>query len=164
MWSELPGKTNALGYELFAIVGEANGQALPLAFAFTASTSQEAQPGAKDRMLQHVIKHIHEGCPNITYTLSDKDMSEINAFRSQIPTAKHQLCYWHAIKYLEERLAEDRPPARYDPRAAHRIFQFIDPTWAPGIASGCSDTTTSNTLSNSSNVSVVMFHSLIEQT
>jgi hypothetical protein len=132
------GKTNAKGYELYGIVGEANGQALPLAFAFTASISTDVQPGAKDRMLQHVIKHIHKHCPNIAFTLSDKDLSEINAFRAQIPDAKHQLCYWHAIKYLEERLAEDKAPARYDPRTAHQVFPFIDPTWAPGIATDTS--------------------------
>jgi hypothetical protein len=33
-------------------------------------------------------------------------------------------------------LAEDTPPAAYDPRVAHRKFQFIDPTWAPGVSLG----------------------------
>lgn len=130
------GKTYAVGYELYAIVGEANGQALPLAFAFTASTSGDAAEGAKDRMLQDVLEYITKRCPGIMFALSDKDMSEINAVRAKIPNAKHQLCYWHAIKYLEERLAEDKPPAKYDPRKAHLIFDFIDPTWAPGVTSG----------------------------
>jgi hypothetical protein len=129
------GKTNALGHEFYAIVGEANGQAVPMAFAFTASADGTALPGAKDRMLQDFIGWVSERCPNITFTLSDKDTSEINAFHTVIPTAKHQLCYWHALKYLEERLAEDKPPARYDPRKAHRIFEFVDPTWAPGVTS-----------------------------
>lgn len=53
-----------------------------------------------------------------------------------ISSAKHQLCYWHAIKYLEEQLAEDKPPAKSDPQKAHLIFDFIDPTWAPGVTSG----------------------------
>lgn len=130
------GKTNAVGYELYAIVGEANGQALPLAFAFTASTSGHAAEGAKDRMLQDVLDYVTKRCPGIMFALSDKDMSEINAVRAKIPNAKHQLCYWHGIKYLEERLAEDKPPAKYDPRKAHLIFDFIDPTWAPGVTSG----------------------------
>jgi hypothetical protein len=68
--------------------------------------------------------------------LSDKDLSEINAFCTKIPLAKHQLCYWHAIRYLEERLAENKPPAKYDPRNAYQIFEFIDPTWASGVTSG----------------------------
>jgi hypothetical protein len=70
------------------------------------------------------------------FTDSDKDTVEINGFRAEIPKARHQLCYIHAISYIEKRLAEDRPPAAYDPRVAHRAFQFIDPTWAPGVSSG----------------------------
>ncbi|KAJ6506451.1 hypothetical protein DFH09DRAFT_1200157 [Mycena vulgaris] len=62
-------KTNALGYELYGIVGEANGQALPLAFAFASSTDGTAAEGAKDRMLQHVPGHISMRCP-----LSDTDV------------------------------------------------------------------------------------------
>jgi hypothetical protein len=61
---------------------------------------------------------------------------EINTFRHCILGAKHQLCYWHAIQYLEARLTEDKPPAAYDPRKAHSIFNFIDPTWAPGVTKG----------------------------
>lgn len=105
-------------------------------FAFTASTDGTAAEGAKDRMLQDVLEYVTKRCPGIMFALSDKDMSEINAVRAKVPDAKHQLCYWHAIKYLEERLAEDKPPAKYDPRKAHLIFDFIDPTWAPGVTSG----------------------------
>lgn len=125
-----------MGHEFYALVGEANGQAVPMAFAFTASTSGTAARGAKDRMLQDFIGWVSGRCPNIMFTLSDKDTSEINAFRTKLPKAKHQLCYWHAIRYLEERLAEDKPPAHYDPRIAHHAFNFIDPTWAPGVTSG----------------------------
>lgn len=129
------GKTNALGHEFFALVGEGNGQAIPMAFAFTAS-SGEAAVSAKEHLLRDFIGWISERCPNITFTLSDKDTAEINAFRTKLPNAKHQLCYWHAIRYLEERLSQDKPPAKYDPRIPHRRFKFIDPTWAPGVTSG----------------------------
>ena len=50
--------------------------------------------------------------------------------------ARSQLCYWHAIKYLEKQLAEDKPPAKYNPHTAHKAFTFIDPTWVPGVTSG----------------------------
>ncbi|KAG6917946.1 hypothetical protein DXG01_017130, partial [Tephrocybe rancida] len=127
-------KTNAAGYELYGIVGEANGQALPLAFAFTASMDHTAEPGAKDRMIQSVLRHVREHCPNIHFAHTDKDKSEINAIHAVLPYAKSQLCYWHAIKYLCECLAEDKLPTKYDPRRAHQLFSFIDPTWAPGVA------------------------------
>jgi len=103
--------------------------------AFTTSDGT-APEGAKDRMLQGVIGHISIRCPNIRFTLSDKDISEINAFRARIPAAKHQLCYWHAIRYIGDHLAKDEPPAAFDPRKPNTIFAFIDPTWAPGVTAG----------------------------
>lgn len=70
------------------------------------------------------------------FTFSDKDPSEISACCTSISKAKHQLCYWHGIRYIEERLTEDKPRATYDPRKAHEVFGFIDPTWAPGVTRG----------------------------
>ena len=130
------GKTNAMGYELYGVVGEANGQALPLAFAFTCSTDGTAAPGAKDQMLRDVLQHVDKYTPNLAVAHSDKDPTELSAIRDVWPDAKSQLCYWHAIRYLEERLAEDKPPAKYDPRKAHQQLAFVDPTWAPGVTSG----------------------------
>ena len=124
-----------MGYELFGIVTEANGRAIPVAFVFTTSDESAAEH-AKEEMLKDVIGYISARCPNIKFTLTDKDITEINAFRKKIPTAKHQLCYWHGIRYIEDRLAENKPPASYDPRKAHRVFDFIDPTWAPGVTAG----------------------------
>ncbi|KAJ7914536.1 hypothetical protein B0H13DRAFT_2232112 [Mycena leptocephala] len=120
-------KTNAAQYELYGFVAEAKGQAMPFAFLFTVSTGDAAE-GAKTRMLSDVLGYISERCPNIMFTLSDKEPAEINACRAKIVRAKNQLCYWHAITYIEERLGENKPPARYDPRKAHKIFDFIDPT------------------------------------
>ncbi|KAJ7500342.1 hypothetical protein B0H11DRAFT_1714850 [Mycena galericulata] len=129
-------KTNALGHELYGIVGEANGQAIPLGFMFIGHSEEETDSGAKERTLCHLIRHVKEHCANIMFTGSDKDTVEINGFHKEIPQAKHQLCYIHALSYIEKRLAEDRPSAAYDPRIAHRTFDFIDPTWAPGVSSG----------------------------
>ncbi|KAF8223632.1 hypothetical protein L208DRAFT_1516442, partial [Tricholoma matsutake] len=124
-------KTNALGYELYGVVGEANGQALPLAFAFTCSTDSTAALGAKDRMLQKVLGHIDQYCPNIADVHLDKDPTELSAVCTALPNARRHLCYWHAIRYLEQQLAEDKLPAKYDPRITHRTFTFVDLTWAP---------------------------------
>ncbi|KAJ7462856.1 hypothetical protein FB451DRAFT_1494892 [Mycena latifolia] len=109
----------------------ANGQDIPFVFLFLTSTGYAAE-GAKTRMLRDLLKYMSERCAFI-FTLSDNEPAEINACRAKILRAKHQLCYWHGITYIKERLAENKPPAAYDPRKAHKIFAFIDPTWAPGI-------------------------------
>ncbi|KAJ3831199.1 hypothetical protein F5878DRAFT_521331, partial [Lentinula raphanica] len=71
-------KTNALGYELFAIVGELNGQAIPLAFQLNTLT-EAADDGVKELLLRDFIRWLARRCPNIKFTLSDKDITEINA-------------------------------------------------------------------------------------
>ncbi|KAJ7440654.1 hypothetical protein B0H11DRAFT_1750566 [Mycena galericulata] len=129
-------KTNALGHELYGLVGEANGQSLPVSFMFIGNSDDSAETGSKERTFRHLIRHVGSHCKNIMFTGSDKETIEITGFRAEIPQAQHQLCYIHAISYIEKRLAEDRPPAAYDPRVAHRTFDFIDPTWAPGVSSG----------------------------
>ena len=126
---------NATGYELYGLIREANGQALPLGFIFTAMMNGSAQKGAKQHMLESVLKWFSKQCPNIKFTLSDKDPSEIGAFCKKIPV-KHQLCYWHGVHYIEEQLAEDKPPAYYDPCKAHLVFSFLDAIWAPGVTRG----------------------------
>ncbi|KAI3613244.1 hypothetical protein WG66_001468 [Moniliophthora roreri] len=105
---------NTLGYKLYEVIGEANSKAIPLAFMFT-THDKTTDSGAKDLLLWDLLQFIKTQCLNIVFTLSDKDMSEINACQSELPDVKHQLCYWHAICYIEN---------------------FIDPTWAPGVTLG----------------------------
>ncbi|KZT21979.1 hypothetical protein NEOLEDRAFT_1150272 [Neolentinus lepideus HHB14362 ss-1] len=129
-------KTNAVAYELYAIVSEANCQALPMGFVLTAMTDGSATKGAKERMLTETLQWFKKHCSNVKFTLSDKDWSKIQAFHKVFPDMKHQICYWHAIKYIGERLTENKPPAAYDPWKAHTMFSFIDLTWAPGVTRG----------------------------
>ncbi|KAF8151411.1 hypothetical protein B0H34DRAFT_678047 [Crassisporium funariophilum] len=108
----------------------------PLASCFTVSTDGTALDSAKDRLLQTIIQFISMICPNIEFTLSDKDLTKINGFQAEIPFAQHQLCYWHTITYIEECLAQDKPPAHYSAISANKVFAFIDPTWVLGINPG----------------------------
>ncbi|KAJ7575317.1 hypothetical protein C8J56DRAFT_729696, partial [Mycena floridula] len=71
-------KTNAVGYELYSLVTEANGRAIPLAFLFTNSDGT-AESGAKTKVLQDVIHFLSAKCPNVRFTLTDKDPCEIPA-------------------------------------------------------------------------------------
>ncbi|KAF8225771.1 hypothetical protein L208DRAFT_1177526, partial [Tricholoma matsutake] len=129
-------KTNALSYKLYVVMGEADGQVLPLVFTFTCSMDGNATSGAKDHMLQDVLQCIAQYCTNIVSVNTDKDQTELSTVSKVFPNARRQLCYWHAIKYLETCLVEDKLPARYNPCIAHTKFDLMDPTWAPGVMSG----------------------------
>ena len=49
-----------------------------------------------------------------------------------IPAAKHQLCFWHALRAIKKRLAKlRRAPAHYDVEAAHAEFHWIDKSFVP---------------------------------
>lgn len=125
--------TNAAGLEISALIAEANGQAVPLGFLFMADTDGLSQTGAKSRLVKTFLEYFKRRCPNVIFTLSDKEKAEIDAITGTFDQAKHTCCYWHAIRTVEARLKEDRPPAAYNPREANRHFDFVDPTWAPGV-------------------------------
>ena len=61
---------------------------------------------------------------------------ELSAFHTVFPYARGQLCYWHAIRYLEQQLAEDKLPEKYDPQITNKSVTMVDLTWAPGVTSG----------------------------
>jgi hypothetical protein len=87
-------------------------------------------------MLTEFLTELSRCCPNIKFIQTDKDPSEITSSHTAIWKSKHQLHYWHGIHYIEERFAEDKPPVAYDPQIAHGVFDFIAPTWAPGVTCG----------------------------
>lgn len=52
--------------------------------------------------------------------------------RRVFPEATHQICYWHTLRAVKQRLAVlRRQPAPYDADKAHRDFDFIDQTFVP---------------------------------
>ncbi|KAJ7840580.1 hypothetical protein B0H13DRAFT_1649644 [Mycena leptocephala] len=88
-------KTNAAQYKVYEFVAEAKGQAMPFAFLFTVSTGDAAE-GAKTRMLSDVLEYISERCPNIMFTMSDKEPAEINACRAKI--SQQQWSLWTELR------------------------------------------------------------------
>jgi hypothetical protein len=66
------------------------------------------------------------------FTLTDKDMSEINAFLAKFPNAKHQLCFWHCLRAIKTRLSIlRRRPKFYDVLEAKKEFAFVDVSFVP---------------------------------
>ncbi len=74
------------------------------------------------------------------FTLSDKNWSEIEAMRETWPDAQHQLCFWHALRALKQRLAKkSETPGPYDPAEAQREFSFITSIFVPLAQQGLLD-------------------------
>lgn len=97
--------------------------------------NNRAAPGAKTRLIEQVLSHIGKRCPDIAFALTDKDISKINAVKEVLPSVKHQLCYWHVLRYLDDRMADNKPPRKYDASYAHSRFRFIDKKWIPDTVS-----------------------------
>jgi hypothetical protein len=122
-----------LGYELYAFVAEANGQALPMLFMFI-ETNDGDEVNAKTRALTTCLKAILPFCPNLKFILTDKDASELGAvaeIRRIRPDMKPQLCYWHVLRYIADRLSENKRPGPYDAIGAKQIHDFIADDWVP---------------------------------
>lgn len=66
------------------------------------------------------------------FVLTDKDQSEINAAHGIWPELKHQLCFWHTLRAVKQRLAQNKStPAFYAVTDAIKAFDFIDSTFLP---------------------------------
>lgn len=117
---------------MYALLGEGYGSGLPIGYAFLKTTG-DAEPHSKQNVLETFLRDFRDnrGIKPIV-TLSDKDWSEINAFRTVFPEAKHQLCLWHCIKAVKSRLAIlRRQPAHYNWEEAKKEFEFIDRNFLP---------------------------------
>ncbi|PCH44631.1 hypothetical protein WOLCODRAFT_50308, partial [Wolfiporia cocos MD-104 SS10] len=123
--------TNGANFEVFATVAEAQGSGIPLAFLLIL-TSPEAASGAKQDVLENFLGEVKKLGMDPEYTLTDKDWSEINAMHATWPNAKHQLCFWHALRALKQRLAKTKEhPAHYDVESACCEFSFIKNNFLP---------------------------------
>ncbi|PIL26554.1 hypothetical protein GSI_12312 [Ganoderma sinense ZZ0214-1] len=123
--------TNGSRFELYALLGEVYGSGLPLAYLLLRSDNGEK--GGKARYLTRFLTAIRDHWHlNPLFTLTDKDWSEINACRAVFPWAKHQLCYWHALRAIKTRLAIlRRMPAYYHAEEAHTEFSWISEDFVP---------------------------------
>lgn len=96
------------------------------------STSSDAEKGAKQRVLERFLTELKRLGVRPEFTLSDKDFSEINAMGNTWPNAKHQLCFWHVLRALKQRLAKNKDsPAPYDVHAAQKEFNYIRSDFVP---------------------------------
>ncbi|KAG6824369.1 hypothetical protein H0H92_007079 [Tricholoma furcatifolium] len=126
------GNTNKSNYEVYALLGEFYGSGFPLGYLLIQS-HEGAQKGGKERFITHFLNHF-----KVTWdirpivTLTDKDIAEINAFRTVYPDAKHQLCFWHCLRAIKTRLSIlRRRPKQYNVLEANKEFSWIKVSFVP---------------------------------
>ena len=116
--------------ELFAGVADMLGEGLPLTYLFI-TTEANAAPHTKQNALIAWMEALRSLEINPRFTLSDKDLSEINALQHVWPEAKHQLCLWHILRAVKRRLSQNETPGAYNALEAHSAFPPIDLAFVP---------------------------------
>ncbi|KAJ7754196.1 hypothetical protein DFH07DRAFT_959894 [Mycena maculata] len=125
-------ETNKSQFELFAFIGELSMSGCPLAYLLIKS-EKNSTPNSQQKYLKTILMHLQNiwGLRLLT-TLSDKYWPEINACWACASCAKHQLCFWHAIRAVKKRLAIlKRWPAHYNVLQARLEFPAIDAEFVP---------------------------------
>ena len=83
-------------------------------------------------MLSRFLSALKEEGVRPEFTLTDKDWSEINAMQAVWPDSKHQLCFWHGLRAVKQRLSKNKEsPAPYNPEPVAREFSYIDKSFVP---------------------------------
>ncbi|KAG5635616.1 hypothetical protein H0H81_010634 [Sphagnurus paluster] len=124
--------SNGSGYEVYALLGEVYGSGCPLGYLLIYSI-KGAEPGGKQRFINDFLSHFVKTWDlHVIITLTDKDLSEINAFLEVFPHAKHQLCFWHCLRAIKTRLSVlRRRPKFYNVLEAKLEFDWIDESFVP---------------------------------
>ena len=71
-------KTNALGFELYAVIGQIDGAGYPMAYLFLDNAKKD--DGMRTTILADFFKQLYDhGLQNPEFFLTDKDFAQINA-------------------------------------------------------------------------------------
>ena len=80
-------KTNALGFELYAVLGQIDGSGYPMAYLFLDNAKKD--DGVRTAILANFFKQLYDrGLQNAEFFLTDKDRVQINAAQQTWPSIK----------------------------------------------------------------------------
>ncbi|CAB4409818.1 unnamed protein product [Rhizophagus irregularis] len=117
-------KTNVLGYELYAIIGQFDGSGFAMAYLFVEGSKKS--DGARTEILTLFFRALYDlGMKNIQFFLTDKDFAQISAAQQIWPHVKIQICLWHIKKALKKRLSDNTQPKiiTYSSNSAHEALR-----------------------------------------
>ncbi|CAG8842208.1 11181_t:CDS:2, partial [Gigaspora margarita] len=119
--------TNKMGWELYALMGVIDGTGFPLSYLLIAAGKSR---NITDILSQWMCALKNRQLTSFSYILTDKDFCEINAAQKVWPDARLQLCFWHVVHAIKQRIASRKPILdKYNPIIAHQECSAIDPYW-----------------------------------
>ena len=128
--------TNNAGMDLFAILAELDGTGVPLAYCFVQTISVEdtrhSGPGALTAILDQFLRVLKSGGLDPAFFGVDKDFSEIAAVKQVFPSAKVQLCFWHAKRAIQQKMrdaSKTKTQAKYFSVEAQALVPFLEICW-----------------------------------
>ncbi|KAI0997184.1 hypothetical protein K3495_g11001 [Podosphaera aphanis] len=95
--------TNNAGMDLFAVLAEFDGTGTPLVYLFVQKLAP-TEAGAMTQVLVRFMEKIRFLGLDPSFVGCDKDKFEINAIQEVWPSAKVQLCFWHAKRAIRAKL------------------------------------------------------------
>ncbi|KAF5175078.1 Atp-dependent dna helicase pif1 [Thalictrum thalictroides] len=129
--------TNSAGCDLFAVLAEFDGTGVPLAYLFLeksmlTQTSTSVAPSKMTQILHQFLSPLLNRGFSPSFFACDKDRSEINAIQQVWPSAKVQLCYWHAKRAIQTKLKDCHKTdslTSYFPEDAKKLVPNLEICW-----------------------------------
>ena len=126
--------TNSAGMLLFGVLAEFDGTGVPIAYLFVEKnmSAGTASTGAMTHILDQFLRPLLESGLTPSFVGCDKDKSEINAVQQVWPSAKVQLCFWHAKRAIQAKLRDSSrtdPLSHYLPGEAQSLVPNLEVCW-----------------------------------
>lgn len=125
--------TNSAGYSLFAVLAEVDGTGVPIAYTFAKPTGAKVANTSAPltKLLFILLQRVRQAGFLPSFFGCDKDTAEIVAIKSVFPLVKVQLCYWHVLRAMKQKLAANKQTAgrAYDPVGAKALITDLEVCW-----------------------------------
>ncbi|KAI0990844.1 hypothetical protein K3495_g17343 [Podosphaera aphanis] len=117
--------------DLFAVLAEFDGTGTPLAYLFVQKLAP-TEAGEMTQVLVRFMEKIRFLGLDPSFVGCDKDKSEINAIQEVWPSAKVQLCFWHAKRAIRAKLHDStktESQKHYFPCDAKKLVPSLEICW-----------------------------------
>ena len=126
--------TNNAGMDLYAVLAELYGTGVPLAYRFVEKDNSTGPPPAETmtQIIHQSLRPLRQSGLFPSFVGCDKDKSELNAIQQVWPSAKVQLCYWHAKRAIQMKLKDPgraNSLAHYTPEEAQALVPSLEICW-----------------------------------